>query len=163
MDTIHNPLDPTVVVSSTNPETPPARKTVVSPSCLSDRQLEVLRGFALGETTNSIAGRLNISPKTVEYHRAAFANKLKLFSTAEWVHYALATRLVAPLFNVTFTAVAVPTVTIDIGTNASQSWTAPLKRVVPLEKKKAIFVHKKQKRKHTLAMEKYASAYEWRG
>lgn len=164
MNSAHNPLDPNVVVSSTNPETPPSRKTIVPPSCLPDRQLEVLRAFALGETTKSIAARLNVSPKTVEYHRTALSNKLKLFCTAELVHYALATKLVAPLFDVTFSTMTVPTVTVDIGTGASQNWTAPLKRVVPIEKKKPVFLHKKKhKRRHALAMEKYTDTYSWNG
>jgi len=37
---------------------------------LSARELEVWKGFANSETTKGIALRLNVSPKTVEFHRS---------------------------------------------------------------------------------------------
>ena len=144
MNTQFNPLSPSMVVSTTNPNTPPTKQKLISPSCLSDRQLEILRGMALGETTKGIALALKISPKTVEYHRMLLMIKLNIFDVAVMVHYALATKLVSPMFDVTYTEVVKTEVTVDIG-ESKQNWTAPLKRVVPLPKKKAVFTHKKCK------------------
>lgn len=160
MNTQPNPLNPSMVVSATDPNALPTKQKVVSPSCLPDRQLQVLRGVALGENTKSIAIALKVSPKTVEYHRMQLMVKLNLFSVPELIHYALATRLVAPMFNVTFTEVVKTEVTIDIGQpSTNEDWTAPLKRVVPLPKKKRVFVKKTRRWAGNPAMEKYASVF----
>jgi DNA-binding NarL/FixJ family response regulator len=57
---------------------------------LSDREREVLRLLALGHTNQEIAGRLYISVRTAETHRAHIMQKLNLSSRAELVRYALA-------------------------------------------------------------------------
>jgi DNA-binding CsgD family transcriptional regulator len=160
MNTQSNPLDPSIVVSATNPNTPPAKQKLISPSCLTDRQLTILRGVALGETTKGIAFVLKISPKTVEYHRMLLMIKLNLFSVPELVHYALATKLVLSMFDVTFTEVVKTEVTVDIG-EAKQNWTAPLKRMVSVPKKKPVYVHYKQKpsRRGTPSLQKYANVF----
>lgn len=56
---------------------------------LSSREVEVLRLIALGHTSVEIAGKLRISPRTVESHRARVHSKLGLATRAELVGYAL--------------------------------------------------------------------------
>ena len=56
---------------------------------LSDREFEVLKGLAGGETVKSIAGRMAVSPKTVTTYRTRILRKLSLHSNAELVRYAL--------------------------------------------------------------------------
>lgn len=56
---------------------------------LTDREREVLQLVAEGWTSQKIANELDISPRTVESHRASFMDKLKLDSTAEVTRYAL--------------------------------------------------------------------------
>src|SRR3954449_11185571 len=46
------------------------------PDDLTDRELEVLRGIALGHTNAEIAGQLYLSVRTVETHRAHIQHKL---------------------------------------------------------------------------------------
>ncbi len=53
------------------------------------REVEVLRLIALGYTSVEIAGKLHLSPRTVESHRARVHNKLGLATRAELVRYAL--------------------------------------------------------------------------
>lgn len=52
-------------------------------SCLSDRQREVLDLVVAGLTTNQIACRLSLSPKTVYAHRAEALGKMKTGSIAD--------------------------------------------------------------------------------
>lgn len=63
---------------------------------LTDREREILRLVAEGYTTQEIADRLIISPKTVETHRAHIMDKLDLHRRAELVHYALRKGILAP-------------------------------------------------------------------
>ena len=66
----------------------------VAPGPLSDpltvRQREVLQLVAEGHTAREIARSLNISPKTVEFHKASLTRVLGLSTTAELTRYALA-------------------------------------------------------------------------
>lgn len=55
---------------------------------LTSREREVLQLVAEGSTNNEIAGRLTISPRTVESHRASVMQKLGLSSTSEVVVFA---------------------------------------------------------------------------
>jgi two-component system response regulator NreC len=64
-----------------------ARKAEADP--LSDREREVLRLLALGNTNQEIAQQLYISVRTAETHRAHIMQKLGLSSRAELVRYAL--------------------------------------------------------------------------
>jgi two-component system response regulator NreC len=59
-------------------------------SRLSAREVEVLRLIALGYTSVEVAGRLHLSPRTVETHRAHILGKLGLSTRAQLVAYALA-------------------------------------------------------------------------
>lgn len=56
---------------------------------LSDREFEIFRSLGQGEGTREIAGRLHLSIKTVEVHRANIKRKLKLNKGAEVVRYAI--------------------------------------------------------------------------
>lgn len=60
------------------------------PDDLSDREVEVLKLIALGHTNAEIAGRLYLSVRTVESHRAHIQQKTRQSSRAELVRYALA-------------------------------------------------------------------------
>lgn len=57
---------------------------------LTPRQREVLQLVAEGRTIKEIAALLNISPKTVEFHKAQIMFHLDLHTTAELTKYALA-------------------------------------------------------------------------
>lgn len=56
---------------------------------LTPREQEILRRVAHGETSRQIAVELDISVKTVEWHRGNLMSKLKVRSVAELVRYAL--------------------------------------------------------------------------
>ncbi len=64
------------------------------PDDLSEREVDVLRLIALGHTNAEIAGKLYLSVRTVETHRAHIQQKLSLSSRAELVGYALRRGLV---------------------------------------------------------------------
>lgn len=66
------------------------------PGGLTEREAEVLRLIALGHTNNEIAGKLYLSVRTVESHRAHIQQKLRLSTRAELVHYALEHGMVTP-------------------------------------------------------------------
>jgi len=61
---------------------------------LTTREVEVLRLIALGHTSVEIARALQLSPRTVETHRARIHKKLELATRAELVRYALRRGLV---------------------------------------------------------------------
>ena len=63
---------------------------------LTPRQREVLQLVAEGRTVKEIAAALNISPKTVEFHKSHLMAQLDLHTTAELTRYALAHGLVSP-------------------------------------------------------------------
>ncbi|EXI76202.1 MAG TPA: response regulator transcription factor [Candidatus Accumulibacter phosphatis] len=56
---------------------------------LSDREIEVLRRIAAGESLNHIAEALHLSPKTVTTYRARIVEKTGLQSNAELTRHAL--------------------------------------------------------------------------
>ena len=56
---------------------------------LTARQREVLQLVAEGRSRKEIAGILNISVKTVEFHKAALMRHLRLESTADFTRYAI--------------------------------------------------------------------------
>jgi two-component system, NarL family, response regulator NreC len=61
---------------------------------LTQREAEVLRLIALGHTSVEIAHKLELSPRTIETHRAHICRKLGLGTRAELVRYALQRRLI---------------------------------------------------------------------
>ncbi|WP_420128859.1 response regulator [Longimicrobium sp.] len=60
-----------------------------SRDALSDREEEVLRCIAWGESNKEIAAKLGISTKTVETYKARITDKLGLRSRTEMVRYAV--------------------------------------------------------------------------
>jgi two-component system response regulator NreC len=56
---------------------------------LTAREVEILRLIVLGHTSVEIARKLNLSPRTVETHRAHIHKKLDLATRAQLVGYAL--------------------------------------------------------------------------
>ncbi len=60
---------------------------------LTRREREILRLIAQGNPIKVIAGKLGISPKTVQVHRTNLASKLRLPSTAAIVRYAIKHKL----------------------------------------------------------------------
>jgi DNA-binding NarL/FixJ family response regulator len=56
---------------------------------LSDRELHVFEQIGAGHTTTEIAGRLNLSVKTIETHRAHIKEKLGLANSIDLTRYAL--------------------------------------------------------------------------
>lgn len=56
---------------------------------LTNRQVEVLKLISQGCSAKEIAGHLNISVRTAEFHRAAIMDRLKLHSTAMMTRYAV--------------------------------------------------------------------------
>ncbi len=65
-------------------------------SLLSERENDVVRLIALGHTNAEIAGKLHISEKTVETHRAHVFEKLGLVTRADLVRFALEHGLFRP-------------------------------------------------------------------
>jgi DNA-binding NarL/FixJ family response regulator len=70
---------------------PATRQNVLTP-----RQREVLQLVAEGKAVKEIAQLLNISPKTVEFHKAQIMEQLELRTTAELTKYAMAHGLTTP-------------------------------------------------------------------
>jgi two-component system invasion response regulator UvrY len=60
---------------------------------LSDREFDVLRFIASGQTVGEIAERLALSAKTVSTYRARILQKMRLKNNAELMHYALTNHL----------------------------------------------------------------------
>jgi DNA-binding NarL/FixJ family response regulator len=83
-----------VLQSALKPLEPPPLKTALSRLTL--RQREVLQLVAEGKGTKEIAALLNVSVKTVEFHKSRLMEQLDLHSTAELIKYAVAEGLVAP-------------------------------------------------------------------
>lgn len=63
---------------------------------LTSRQREVLQLVAEGRGLKEIASILNVSVKTVEYHKAQIVEQLSLHTTAELTKYAIAHGLIPP-------------------------------------------------------------------
>ena len=61
---------------------------------LSERQREILQLIAEGQTTKEIALTLNLSAKTVEYHRMQLMQRLNIFDIPGLVRFALRTGLI---------------------------------------------------------------------
>jgi two-component system, NarL family, response regulator NreC len=63
--------------------------TVQDGETLTPREQEILQRVSAGETSRQIGLALNISAKTVEWHRGNLMNKLEVHSIAELVRYAI--------------------------------------------------------------------------
>ena len=60
---------------------------------LSDREFDVLRLIASGQTVGHIATRLSLSVKTVSTYRTRILEKMRLKNNAELMHYVLTNHL----------------------------------------------------------------------
>ena len=83
-------LDPAVAGQAIADLSHRAAGGATNPEALSDRESEVLRLTAQGFTNKEIAGRLEVSSKTVETYKARACEKLGLHTRAEIVRYAVA-------------------------------------------------------------------------
>ena len=72
------------------------RPPVLQDKSLTARQREVLQLVAEGMTVKEIASTLNLSPKTVEFHKSQIMTQLDLHTTAELTKYALVHGILAP-------------------------------------------------------------------
>jgi two-component system, NarL family, invasion response regulator UvrY len=61
---------------------------------LSDREFEVMRGIASGESVSEIADRIHLSVKTVSTYRARLLDKMGMTTNAELTRYAIHNGLV---------------------------------------------------------------------
>ena len=54
-----------------------------------NREFEILKLIAKGDTTNNIASNLSISPKTVSTYRSRILEKLNLKTNSDLIHYVI--------------------------------------------------------------------------
>ncbi len=57
--------------------------------CLSEREMQVLKGFAEGQSYKEIADKLSISARTVESHKKSIFEKLNFNSNVDLIKYAI--------------------------------------------------------------------------
>lgn len=90
-------MTPSVTKEMLGTKHPPLRGPVCKRpvTALTARQREVLQLIAEGKSTRSIAAILDISIKTVEFHRTRIMEELDLHSTAELTKYAVSEGLVS--------------------------------------------------------------------
>jgi DNA-binding NarL/FixJ family response regulator len=67
----------------------PPGQSVAAGAALSEREAEVVRLIAAGHSNKEIAGRMDLSVKTVDTYKARSLEKLDLHSRADLVRYAL--------------------------------------------------------------------------
>lgn len=67
----------------------PHARRCLEEAALSDREAEVVRLVAAGHSNKEVAGRLEVSVKTVETYKARSLEKLGMHSRADLVRYAL--------------------------------------------------------------------------
>lgn len=65
-----------------------------NPHNLTDQELHVLKSIASGLCTKEIAAAMQLSPKTVEYHRSSLMAKLNIRDTASLTRFAIQNKLV---------------------------------------------------------------------
>ena len=68
----------------------------VATSPLTEREKQIVRFIAEGRSSKEIGASLNISLKTVEFHREAIMAKLGVKGTDELVRYAISAGLIGP-------------------------------------------------------------------
>ncbi|MEP7357962.1 MAG: response regulator transcription factor [Anaerolineales bacterium] len=61
---------------------------------LSDREFQVMRMMASGQTVKEIAAELTLSVKTISTYRARILDKMNLHTNAELIHYAIQNQLI---------------------------------------------------------------------
>src|SRR6266850_6325070 len=68
----------------------------VATTPLTEREKQIVRFIAKGRSSKEIGASLNISLKTVEFHRKAIMAKLGVKGTDELVRYAISAGLIDP-------------------------------------------------------------------
>lgn len=68
---------------------PPGKTSTGPEAKLTDRELEVMCLYGEGWSTEEIANRLHLSPKTVDVHRMHIKEKLELKTTPEFQRFAI--------------------------------------------------------------------------
>jgi DNA-binding NarL/FixJ family response regulator len=71
-----------------------AEQSLVENKTLTQREMEILKLAAVGQSNKEIADRLFISHKTVDCHKNNIVQKLKLKNTAEMVLYAVKNKII---------------------------------------------------------------------
>ena len=82
-----------VLESSTDPQRRPKPTPTVT---LSLRQREVLQLVAEGKSNKEIASTINVTVKTIEFHKARISKELGVRTTAELTKHAITLGLIAP-------------------------------------------------------------------
>lgn len=65
------------------------KEIMTTPAVLTERELEVMKGFANGQTYKEIGADLFISPRTVETHKKNIFRKLQFENQADLIKYAI--------------------------------------------------------------------------
>lgn len=84
-----------LVEQALHPDEGGPSRSIESSGKLSARQREVLQLIAEGQSTKEIASTLNVSIKTVEFHKTRIMKQLGVHSTAELTKHAIAIGLIA--------------------------------------------------------------------
>jgi DNA-binding NarL/FixJ family response regulator len=82
-------LPPAIARAVVNGVAQQAQDDAVTPSPLTEREIEIVRWVAEGLSSREIAEKLNLSVKTVETHRANMMEKLGAHNTPELIRYAI--------------------------------------------------------------------------
>jgi two-component system nitrate/nitrite response regulator NarL len=77
-----------------------AKPSMSADAPLSEREQDILRRIAEGQSTKFIAANLGISVKTAEAHRVRIKRKLRVEDSAGLVRYALSSGLIPPINDV---------------------------------------------------------------
>jgi DNA-binding CsgD family transcriptional regulator len=85
---------PQIRASAAETGSPPSSADSLALELLTSRQREILRLLASGRNTKQIADELELSPKTIEYHRIKLMNSLKTHDLTGLVRFALRVGLV---------------------------------------------------------------------
>lgn len=91
----HNYITPLIAKGLVQSAVGGRKPSVAQKRSLTPRQREVLQLVAEGNTVKEIAAALDISPKTVEFHKTQLMDQLDLHTTAELTRYALAHGLIS--------------------------------------------------------------------
>jgi DNA-binding NarL/FixJ family response regulator len=82
-------ISPELFSALQRPEVQPPTTREADVRSLTDRQRQILRLVAAGYTAKEIGRMLNITSKTVEFHKGRMMRQLQLQSTVELARYAL--------------------------------------------------------------------------
>lgn len=82
-----------IIINISNPQ-PQINKTSANNPELTNRELETLRWLCNGYTTSEIAKKLNLSPRTIESHRAKLLYKTDTKNTVNLVTHAIKNKII---------------------------------------------------------------------